>query len=351
MSVLNLPTEEKLRDFAFALHFEAWERLHSIIEDFAMVYEGGSKEFPDEWGEYLQHSSRDLETIINLIAQASEIGMKSKLCKVSPYLLLLGQSEPLKSKRGDIDFSELRTLDAVDLPNAVANFSGADLPEEFISDFSTLRKMRNKSMHFGEGAETFSPETMITYLVRQYNSLWPDIPFLPEWLRASSKTRHAYFADGEHVSLHSNFYSTAPLMMSLLTKGQFKRLLKRDKNVRRYICWPCQYEAETDWADLSTDQLSLAYLSLDGSSITCLVCDATTPVIREECRAEDCAGNVISADHPDIDPGFCHTCGKMQDEISNEPLRINSMRDPATGSLIIDVLSDLGKSSGTSEEA
>ena len=115
MTVLNLPTEETLRDFAFALHFEAWERLQDIIQDFSLVYEGGKDEFPNEWREYLEHSSRDLETIINLIAQASEIGMKAILCGVSPYLLLLGQSEPLKSSKGDIDFSELSAKLSIDI--------------------------------------------------------------------------------------------------------------------------------------------------------------------------------------------------------------------------------------------
>ena len=62
----------------------------------------------------------------------NELALKAKICAVSPYLLLLRSEPKFSAKVRDIDFSEFRTLDAVDLPpvivgNSIRLASGVEL--------------------------------------------------------------------------------------------------------------------------------------------------------------------------------------------------------------------------------
>ncbi|SLN19800.1 hypothetical protein PSM7751_00636 [Pseudooceanicola marinus] len=316
MPVLNLPSAERLHDFALSLHFDAWERLLRLIEDFEMDEQGDFKARADEWAAFTATANRELEMTTSYIAQASELAMKATLCEVSPYLLLLGHGDALKSGKTNIDFSDLRTIDAVDLPNAIKVFGTTPLPDRFIDSFNELRKLRNKSTHMGESFTSLDPKFLVEALTVQFCSLWPNRRFLHEWLRLSERGTNSYWKKDENWSRENHVFRFLPFLQRLLTKGQFKRLLNREKSTRRYLCLKCLYEAENDWSDWHLSEIQTCFLSESGDTLECEVCLQSYPVTRQKCLDGKCRGNVISGNHPEVDAGLCHTCRQDQEELA-----------------------------------
>lgn len=313
MTIVNVPSAEKLNDFALVLYFDAWERLHDIYEAFYLTYPDGISSWTDEWKDYVEVSSRDFETIINLVAQSAEISMKSKLCAVSPFLLLLGQGASFKKVDGELDFSDLRTIDSVDLPGAVNTFCPEKLTDSFIQDFNKLRRLRNKSVHLGATSESIDPVFVVDALVNFFDYLWGDGNFLVEWVRIASRGRYSFFHDGENGNAHATVFENFDLISEIITKGQFKRLTGISKSTRRYFCFDCISEGRTDYEDwLSRDNTRTAYLVKGTNQIECFMCRKRFDIVREKCGKNNCPGDVVSS--PEIECDYhCHTCGRDRD--------------------------------------
>ncbi|PHQ99203.1 MAG: hypothetical protein COB39_04865 [Marinosulfonomonas sp.] len=130
MVVTNIPTADSIQFLALKCYFSAWQQLMDIISDFTMAFDDPIYEWDEEWIEYLEFCQNDFEGIVYLISQANELALKSKLCSVSPYLLLLNADAKFSAKTDDVDFSELRTADAIDLPNLVNSFCACGNPPE-----------------------------------------------------------------------------------------------------------------------------------------------------------------------------------------------------------------------------
>jgi hypothetical protein len=73
----------------------------------------------DEWNDYLTACQPELQSVCSVISHSNELALKAKICKVSPFLLLIGSDFKFGQSQKDINFSDLRTIDAVDLPGAV----------------------------------------------------------------------------------------------------------------------------------------------------------------------------------------------------------------------------------------
>ena len=73
-------------------------------------------------------------------------------------------------------------------------------------------------------------------------------------------------------------------------------------NQRRYLCPVCVSACSDVGLEFHLAQLRPN--APDSVNIYCLCCDTDSPVIREDCNAQECLGNVISED------GDCLTCGR-----------------------------------------
>lgn len=316
MPIINKPSAEKLNDFALVLYFQAWCRLVEVFIDFDMTFEGGKTDWVTEWEEYVELSQKDLETIVNLAAQSAEIALKSRLCATSPFLLLIGQGAPLKTTMEVVDFTDLRTIDAVDLPGAVNTFCDVAVSDRFIEQFNNFRRLRNKALHLGDASNHFSPDKLVENLVTLFCEIWPSKSWLREWVRSISRGRSSFFHDGRYASAHSEVFDMLPFIVDNLTKGQFMRLIGEEKSKRRYYCFNCLENASiksSDWT--GTESVKTAHLGKSGKTLRCSMCEETFPVIRRSCPQDLCKGDVLTVEQSKNGESWCHSCSLYSDEI------------------------------------
>lgn len=319
--ITNLPTQESLNNVALRTYFRAWNDLIGIWFDFSTNFgiadiKASLRSWPDEWQGYLVEAQSDLQSICSLLQQSMELALKARICGVSPYLLLLDTGMKLSASPKQIDFSELRTLDAVDLPGAVNTLTDMPVSDDFIEKYTNLRSLRNKITHLGEASVSLDPEAVLRQAVSLYLSVWPDRSWLSDRLNFAAQTRQAWLHDGKYTSTHMEVLQEWPIDIDFFTKGEFKKLFGHDKSKRRYLCHDCVDAGDTRYAGLDKPGCGTAYLDAVGKSVSCIMCGETFAVERKKCP--DCEGNVISANGDDW-VGRCHTCGVDTDE-EVEPL-------------------------------
>ncbi|SJM34046.1 hypothetical protein [Mesorhizobium delmotii] len=314
--IVNIPTSGSLDDVALRLYFSAWSSLINMMDDFELAYEVEFDPAEDDgWAEerlgYLEACQPELQSICAIIQQSNELALKAKVCKVSPFLLLLKSDPKFSKNRGDIDFSEFRTLDAVDLPSAVNSLCQTPLSDKFIQTYNLIRSLRNTIAHLGGSSKKFEPKELVGILAFQYPELWKDRLWLKDRVEFASQTRTSYFHDYKYSSPHMEVMHELPTTVAVLGKAEFKTLFGEAKSKRRYLCHHCIDAANTRYADLDLDACKTAHLDKDGKSIHCLMCNGTFPVVRKSCEAGGCKGDVISGDEG-LYPEKCHTCGQDQ---------------------------------------
>jgi hypothetical protein len=311
--ITNIPTAKDLNDVALRLHFSAWETLLSIRPDFEAVYPSDedptSAAWADEWTAYLDKCQNELQSVCTVIAQSNELALKAKICDVSPFLLLIGNQQRFIRSSRNVDFSDFRTIDAIDLPGAVNTICDPPLSDRFIQTYDDIRTLRNKITHLGQVKSPFDPDEMIKLLVVQYIELWKDRDWLHDRFLFASDTRLAFFHDYKYTSGLMEVMQEWPTVVAKLSSGQFKTLFGQAKNKRRYLCFECMYEAATRLADLDVAECGTAYLDGTGMQLHCIMCLKDYKVKRGKCRQPDCKGTVIG-DNADDYIGQCHTCGE-----------------------------------------
>ncbi len=284
------------------------------------------RDWADEWREYLEESQSDLQTTCSLLQQSMELALKARICAVSPYLLLLDTGMKLSTSHKEIDFSELKTLDAVDLPGAVNTLTDKPVSDEFVEKYTSLRSLRNKITHLGEASVTLDPEDILRQVISLYLMMWPGRKWLSDRLAFAAQTRQAWLHDGKYVSTHMLVLQEWPVDIGLFTKSEFRKLFGQPKSKRRYLCHSCVDAGDTRFAGLEKPECGTAYIGATGNVVNCIMCGATFAVERRSCP--DCEGNVIGA-NGDEWVGYCHSCGIDSNEYE-EPARTQRNSDSDT---------------------
>jgi hypothetical protein len=179
-----------------------------------------------------------------------ELALKARICAVSLYLLLLDTGMKLSASPKQIDFSELRTLDAVDLPGVVNTLTDKPVSDDFIRKYTNLRSLRNKITHLGEASVSLDPEAIIQQAVSLYLSMWSDRNWLSDKLNFAAQTRQAWLHDGKYTSTNMEVLQEWPIDIDFFTKGEFKKLFGHDKSTRRHLCHYCVDVSDTRYAGL-----------------------------------------------------------------------------------------------------
>jgi hypothetical protein len=309
--IINIPTAEGLNDTALRLHFSAWTSIIRMIEEVDFIFKGEEEHWKEQWPEYLVACQPELQSVCALIQQSNELALKAKTCEVSPFLLLLGNPPKFSKSQSDIDFSDFRTLDAVDLPGAVNTLCPTPLSDEFIQSYDEVRSLRNKITHLGQAGRVFEPKELVRILVRQYAELWKGRAWLNDWVQFMDRTRGSFFTDGKYTSTHMMVMHDLPHVFDALTKSEFKLLFGYPKNTRRYLCHSCIDEANTRYASIDMDACKTAFLNKAGEALHCIMCGGQFKVTRIPCDQDECPGNVIG-DNDDDYAGMCHVCGEHQ---------------------------------------
>ena len=311
--ITNIPTPNELEDIALRLHFSAWAALLSVVTDFDEYFppnEAGHAFWESERSEYLDACQPELQSICAVIQHSNEMALKARICAVSPYLLLLNTENKFSTLPKSVDFFSLRTLDAIDLPSTANTFCDKPLTDKFLQTYNAIRALRNSVVHAGKTDKVFNAEELLHTLVFLHHELWPTRRWLVDRVHYAAQTRVGFFHDDRWSSAHSVVMSEIPDTFALFTNSEFRALFGKPKTTRRYVCHSCFYEATTKGGPPSYEHCKTAYLN-GSTQLICLMCSGNFKVVRTQCSAEGCKGNVIG-DNADDYVGMCHTCGEEQ---------------------------------------
>ena len=286
--ISNVPNSIDLDIVARRLYFSAWTQLEDIesaypsyLESMALV---SSAEIEQGRKEYFEAAQPEFQSIWVLVQQSNEFAMKARICGVSPYLLLLRNDIRNIGKPSQIDFSDFRTIDAVDLPAAIKIFCSKPLSDSYREKYEHLRVLRNKLAHLGFVKSKFEPKTIFDILITQYKEFWLDVP----WLKARTD-----FENGRRESLFHNYKHTSPMMNVMLdvpdhfshfAAAEFKELFGVSKTKLKFACPHCYDNADTRYAGLIWKKSLTAFKLPDGQHLKCLMCDQTLEVEKFKCN-------------------------------------------------------------------
>jgi hypothetical protein len=209
--------------------------------------------------------------------------------------------------KSNADFSESRTLDAIDLIPVVNAVCSTPLSDRFKSCYETLRGDRNKIYHLGVFKNRLDPIVLLGIMIQQYPELFSGGSYISDRLHNLnlSTTKYNMFYNKRTNELSSLLNEIAKLY-KVVSKAQFKTLFGFSKQTRRYMCHSCCDEAYIYDNGLSAHEIGTATLNADGSAVFCHVCRKEFDIYRSPCSEPNCKGNVIS-NNPEY-LNRCHVC-------------------------------------------
>ena len=303
----NVPSFLDLDGAAKTAFFSGWHELLEILADFDNASPDSEE---DEKKQYYSACTNELQSILVLAAQACEIALKARICKVSPYLLLIGSRNSLSTKSGTIDFSGLRTVDAVDLVGTVNTVTAKPVSDAFSNRFSELRKLRNKAMHLGQGNEQADPNEMFDLFEDLYVDLWPQSSFLQDWKAFLEGTRRSYFHDYKWSSPEMEIAEVLRTFYHKTNKSRYSSLFHVDKKQPRFTCLDCYFDGAIENTSIPIEEFQTAVLE-SRNRLLCFLCGGVSEVEEHECVDDVCSGKLVSGNSANY-PGLCQTCGYPQ---------------------------------------
>jgi hypothetical protein len=314
--IVNLPTAEALNATALKLYFRAWHGIVSILHEFDRVNETEAEQwldpgeglFAEEREEYLEVAQEDLHAILAIVQQSNEIALKARIVGVSPYLLLLNNDVAFGAAGKDIEFSSLRTLDAVDLPRAVNTLTKSPVGQKYVQRYGELRVQRNQYAHLGNTSVVLDPIAMCSAMAEQYLELWPGRPWLKD--RVEATHGHEHFFDGKHWSPKHEIMFLLDYERALIPNATFKQLFGVKKSAVEFGCFKCQ----DDWAvsrnGPGLQEAPTAFYDKGGNAIHCLICDEDFAAVTKACGNDDFKGKFTASDDAEFGAGQCFSCGE-----------------------------------------
>lgn len=311
--LINVPKSEELNEVALRLYFDAWERCICVYSDFADAFAVDLSDldsehlYAEEWNEYIVQAQSELGAISVTIQHAAELRLKSIICETSPFLLLTNGGLSFKSsQRNDIDFAELRTLDAVDLPTAVQTLTRFKLPELYIAQYGNMRRLRNQITHLGSHSGALTPRQLVEILSQQYMSLWPDGRWLKRRVGFDGNSAKRFFHDQRYSSVESDVMLELPYTIKLLPNVVFKKMLGVAKGKLTGFCPACMGNTASKW---DVDGHATAHRTSSNHAL-CAMCEEPLVLQADEKDCEKC-GSRTRAAIDSLDP-VCFGCGEAE---------------------------------------
>lgn len=303
--IQDIPTSEDFINAGKAQFDFSWDIVVSFLKIFDEAGDYGV-DVDEDGDEFWEAAKQRIQTALAITQQGVELILKGKIVSVSPYLLISGSPSdwPNPSINNNLDFSNFRTIDAQDLIKTHNLFSDDKLNDEFVTEFDSLRKLRNRVLHTVDKNLKVSAIEVITKILEMHNHLIPDENWVEtrhEFLSESAESQ-LFSSDGVEAQLAWEFY----IVFSILKPAQVNKFFGINKKQRKYICPKCKYDS-ADYTMVEPKYAVLRPNRSDSAGLYCFVCGETHPVTRTDCDDEECKGNVISDEY-----GECCTCGKTQ---------------------------------------
>jgi hypothetical protein len=310
MTLINVPQAALLNEMALRLFFDAWSRIVSIFEDFSTSFEhdhhpaDGEHDFSDEWAEYVGQAQNELASVVTVVQHAAELRLKSIICEVSPYLLLLNSAVSLSFSDADIDFVEQRTLDAVDLPGAVKKLTSFLLPSSYPEKYNKLRQLRNKFTHLGTQEGNLTPRQIAETICQQYTVLWPDGKWLARRTKYDGNSARRFFHDGRYSSVEDIVMEEMSLTKELMDNATFKICFGSSKSKIDGCCPNCIYSMASKIGNVPSPTVARS----SKTEASCLMCNQslTLKTVSHNEKCEQCESMLFC--HAD-EQACCFKCG------------------------------------------
>jgi hypothetical protein len=313
--IKNIPTADELRLVSLRLYFKAWADTTGIITEWAEY--GHPREDAETgadaaWKEYVATAQSDLQGIYTLIQQSQKIGLKARLCEVSPYLLLKRTDvKPADSEKSVWDFTDFPTIDASELIRLHNTFCSTVISKEFQSLYDEIRRGRNKISHLGIYRESIEPKIIIDILQLHYSELYPGRRWMEDRLHFAALGRWADYADGD-FNERTGLFNELGHLLPELSDAQFKWLMGHTRDEERYVCHECTVTAGIGNTGFASSDLPTAYRT-DEDRVRCVICDVEYAIRPSpKCPVTGCGCGLQSA--ATRHEGLCMKCGWAPEE-------------------------------------
>ncbi|WP_156920834.1 hypothetical protein [Fundidesulfovibrio putealis] len=301
--ILEVPTAEDFFRTGISLLNQAWNNVFELIEYYKLAKDQDM--FEDASGEvdYWRAASDELSTSVTLTHQGISFLIKGKIASVNPHLLILSQPKdwPKGCDKGDVYFSDFKTVDTGDLVKIHNTFLPIKLDESFVSFFMSTSRKRNKIMHSIDNNLRFEVNSIIRDILITNDTLSNP----GEWfLRRMEYLSTRPWAIIDHDEYYNDRVITeCSYVKSILTDSEMKQFFQVSKKSRFYICPSCHSRT----SGMGEDTPLFAVLKPNtptSTNVYCFMCLQYSPVKREKCGEGDCKGNVLA------DNVGCLSCGE-----------------------------------------
>lgn len=315
--IINAPSEDGLNEIALKLYFKAWDTIIQIISEIPGGWLNSDKmigDWSDENDAYIELSQGDLQSALSIMQQSNELALKARIVSVSPFLLLSNVKGCLTEKQGDIEFSDIRTIDASDLTRAVNVFCSEKLSHNYVEFYQKMRTLRNQYTHLGSISTNLDPQSMLDDLIDQYLELWPDRIWLHDRVKSAYKGLGSYFEDKNWSPTQSIMFGL-PLDFYAIRGDRFKRLFNILRSEIIFCCCNCRNDWAIERMGPSPKDSKTAYFDHDSNVIICLMCGERFSISGDQCR---CTSEFVSIPTEIHKKGFCFACGNESENDNDD---------------------------------
>lgn len=285
----DIPTEEDYRNAAVECLIQAYDNIWNIDNTL-------NNETPRE--EIWSYHQIVLRTGIVLVHQGIEGLMKAEICKVSPLLLVDKKRSEWKTlpDSPNESFSDVYTIGGDDLLKTFfACIPPNSIPREFHNHYEEVRTKRNKIAH-GVGSDQLSPEYVLNLTLWSFTYLMGKDSFWASVLEKFYRHPGHEYDDTDVEFDEMTQYNRMDHLKLFLGEAGLKHHFTVDITARPYLCPDCTENGEEiTRKGMTHPESKWAFLNPNlptSDNISCIVCQNSFDVVREDCGHNGCKGNV-----------------------------------------------------------
>ena len=304
MIMKNVPTPTSLENVSVRLLQTVWSELLAFKDEYECVWIQETN--PTLLNSYTTSIQPELQLLIITFTQSLELGLKSKICETSPYLLLSHFEQD--SPKSNNDFLEFRTLGANRLPEIVDSLAYFELSNRLKDLYKKYNRIRNKVVHLGILKEPLSYSEIIEDLISCYLELYPRRNILADKMKFHTKDNHIIFENDSYVSPITTFFAEYQNALETINEIQFYKMYNVNIDQLNYICHHCTSSKDLEHYDFFKDDSPYSLKSsykINDFKIYCILCDIEYEVYSLACGECD-NGSIFSYYSEE---SKCHSCG------------------------------------------
>jgi|SRR5271165_2365248 len=194
--ITEIPSPQEFAQASLDLLHLAWTIAARTLEELDASEVASWDEDGSAADAYLTSAQPELGNAVALVLPAQAMGLKGRIAKISPFLIIARDPRdwPRQCDSSDVSFADFRSADAADLIRIHDTVGDKRIAPEFASLFNMVRRRRNVLVHSVSKSERIRPPEVIRYIFQTISHLhdkvyWPrervrylsDSPLSPAW--------------------------------------------------------------------------------------------------------------------------------------------------------------------------